>query len=317
MSAVAAPSGTDYQLPFTDTLGFCNVLFSALGGDGANNAAKLLFKLGVEIYDLNGGYDAKYGSEKKGTATDVSIRFCPRDVPVRAAGPATNPHVLLIFHERLIGPLELWRGFQAGGVAIVNTTSTPEQVRAKLRLPAGTVYCIDATTIAAETGSRLNMPMMAACANALGFDIEEVKKKIAKRWPRAAESNLAAFDRAVGHAAKGAFAADNKFQSVPWVKPTGQIGYLNMLNGGAIDALHHNTLGRDNSIAGQGRVPAFDPGNCINCGICMTTCADPGAIIWKDGKMAGIDPCYCKGCMRCVALCPVTAKKLKALTFIE
>ena len=36
----------DYQLLFSDDLGFCNILLSAIGGDGANMAAKMIFKIG-------------------------------------------------------------------------------------------------------------------------------------------------------------------------------------------------------------------------------------------------------------------------------
>jgi pyruvate ferredoxin oxidoreductase gamma subunit len=59
----------EYVLPYQDQLGFTNILMSALGGDGANMAAKLLIKIAVEKLDLDGGYDAKYGSEKTGTPT--------------------------------------------------------------------------------------------------------------------------------------------------------------------------------------------------------------------------------------------------------
>ena len=314
MSVTAPATGAAYQLPYSDPLGFCNVLFCALGGDGANNAAKILFKMGVEHYDLNGGYDAKYGSEKKGTATDVSVRFCPTDVPARAAGPATSPHILLIFHADLIKPLELWRGFVPGGVAIVNTTKTPHQMRDELRLPSGTIACVDATRIAAETNSRLNMPMLAMAVRALGFDTEDFKKTIAKRWPRAAEANLAAFDAAFGTATQAEFAEDGAHAPEPYVRLYGSIGYRNMLNGGMIDALRHNTSGRDNRIAGQGRVPVFNPESCSSCGICLTVCSDPGGLMWREGRMVGIDARYCKGCMRCVEVCPET-KKGKALVF--
>lgn len=101
---------TNYQLPFRDELGFCNVLISALGGDGANMAAKLLFEIGCGELGLDGGYDAKYGSEKKGTPTDVSVRFCTPGTPVRQSGPMQTPHFLVVFHADLIRPLELNRG---------------------------------------------------------------------------------------------------------------------------------------------------------------------------------------------------------------
>ena len=97
----------DYQLLFADELGFCNILLSAIGGDGANMAAKMLFKLGVLKVGLDGGYDAKYGSEKKGTPTDVSVRFCKAGIVVRSVGPTTRPHILVAFHESLIRGLGL------------------------------------------------------------------------------------------------------------------------------------------------------------------------------------------------------------------
>jgi Pyruvate/2-oxoacid:ferredoxin oxidoreductase delta subunit len=43
-------------------------------------------------------------------------------------------------------------------------------------------------------------------------------------------------------------------------------------------------------------------------------CSDPGGLLWKEGRMVGIDDRFCKGCMRCVEVCPET-KKGKALTW--
>ena len=77
----------DWEMPYRDELGFCNILICALGGDGANMAGKMLFKIGVEDLNLDGGYDARYGSEKKGTPTDVSVRFCKPGTPVAAVRP--------------------------------------------------------------------------------------------------------------------------------------------------------------------------------------------------------------------------------------
>lgn len=301
-----------YRLPFRDELGFCNILLSALGGDGANMAAKMLFKLGCTSLNLDGGYDAKYGSEKKGTATDVSVRFCEPGTPVRQCGPTSRPHVLVIFHESLIAPLELYRGLWPGAVVIVNTLKSPEEMRPTLRLHSGRVVCIDATRIAFETRSRLNMPLLAVLCHEVRFPDDEVKAAIAKQWPSAACANLAAFDHALRGARVGAFEADGH----PLMPPSttrGPLGWRNLLNGGAIDALTHTTVGRDNRVAAQGRVPQFEPSLCNSCSICFTVCSDPGGLLWRDGKMIGIDERFCKGCMRCVEACPST-KTGKALT---
>jgi pyruvate ferredoxin oxidoreductase gamma subunit len=305
----------DYRLPYKDDLGFCNIIFSAIGGEGANMAAKMLFKLGVENFDLDGGYDAKYGSEKKGTPTDVSVRFCDFGTPVRSAGPTTQPHFLVAFREFLIKPLSLNKGLQPNATAIVNSTKSPEEVRDILQMNSGTVICLDATEFAAKTSSRLNMPMLAMLCNELKFDPAKVKSKIEKQWPKAAKANMEAFDMAVNHSKRATFKDDGKYPLVAFKEQRDErIGYLNMLNGGAIDAMKFTTVGKSNRMAGTGFFPKFEEAVCIACGMCLTVCSDPGSLKWVDGKMTGINEDYCKGCMRCVATCPTT-KKGKALQF--
>ena len=297
-----------YQLPCRDELGCCNILMSGLGGDGANMAAKLLFKIGVEHFELDGGYDARYGSEKKGTATDVSVRFCELGVPTRQSGPTSRPHFLVVFHADLIEPLELFRGLQPGGACIVNTSRPPEAIRPLLRLSAGRVVCLDATRIAHETHSRLNMPLLAALSHELRFPDELVRQLIAAQWPRSAEPNLSAYTGALEGAVAETYDDDGSYGWAPPVLSRGPIGWRNMLNGGTIDALTHTTAGRDNRVASRGRVPSFSSEACNSCGICLTVCSDPGGLLWREGRMVGIDPSFCKGCMRCVEVCPQTKK---------
>ncbi|MBI5762441.1 MAG: 2-oxoacid:acceptor oxidoreductase family protein [Planctomycetes bacterium] len=302
-----------FKLPARDELGFCNIFLSALGGDGANMGGKLLFKIGCTHFGLDGGYDARYGSEKKGTATDVSVRFCEVGTPVRQAGPTATPHFLVAFHDDLIAPLELGRGLQLNAVCIVNSIKSPEEVRHLLGLHSGTIVCVDATKIAYQSKSRMNMPLIAVLCHELGFPDTDVTAVIKKQWPKAAESNMAAFNAALGGSTRETFSSNGYPRQSPQVS-RGPIGWRNMLNGGTIDALTHCTLNRDNRIAGRGRVPKFDKGVCTSCGICLTVCSDPGGLLWRDGRMDGIDDAFCKGCMRCVEVCPDT-KKGKALTF--
>jgi len=300
-------------LPAQDELGFCNIFMSALGGDGANMAGKILFKFGCRDLGLDGGYDARYGSEKKGTATDVTVRFCQVGTSVRQAGSTSRPHFLVAFHDDLIAPLDLGRGLHAGAVVVVNTTQRPADVRNLLHLHSGRVICLDATKIAFECKSRLNMPLVAVLCHELKFPDQQVRELIAYQWPRAKEANMAALSRALAGAVSEDFADDRKFPlSQPKIS-RGAVGWRNMLNGGAIDALTHSTKDRDNRIAGRGHLPKFSAGACNSCGICLTVCSDPGGLLWREGRMEGIDEAFCKGCMRCVEVCPET-KKGKALT---
>jgi pyruvate ferredoxin oxidoreductase gamma subunit len=304
----------NYQLPFKDELGFCNILMAALGGDGANMAGKLLFKIGCTYFGLDGGYDARYGSEKKGTATDVSVRFCGGGQPVRQSGPTATPGVLVVFHDDLIEPLDLGGGLASRAVCIVNSTKPPEKIRRMLGLASGKIICLDATKIAFESKSRLNMPLFAALCHELGFSDQMVKDVIAKQWPRAAASNLAAYSAALAGSTPQSFEAHHEFAVRSPALTRGPIGWGATLNGGTIDALTHSTINRDNRIAGRGHVPRFDAAACNSCGICLTVCSDPGGLLWREGRMLGIEETFCKGCMRCVEVCPDT-KKGHALAF--
>jgi pyruvate ferredoxin oxidoreductase gamma subunit len=303
----------DFHLPKTDDLGFCNVLMSALGGDGANMAGKLLYKIGCTHFGLDGGYDARYGSEKKGTATDVSVRFCNLGTPVRQSGPTTRPHYLVAFHDDLIQPLDLGAGLHPDAVCIVNSVNSPDSIRRMMKFASGKIVCLDATRIAKECNSRLNMPLFASLCHELGFSDDEVMRVIAEQWPRMADANISAYSTAVSQATTQTFQDDGLFVMRETSKGRGPIGWRNMHNGGTVDALTHSTINRDNRIAGRGHVPKFDEGACISCGICLTVCSDPGGLLWREGKMQGIDELYCKGCMRCVEVCPST-KKGRALT---
>jgi len=53
----------------------------------------------------------------------------------------------------------------------------------------------------------------------------------------------------------------------------------------------------------SGVEPVWNSEKCRHCGICFHYCPE-GAIIFKDGKMQGINYDYCKGCLLCVKECP-------------
>ncbi len=85
------------------------------------------------------------------------------------------------------------------------------------------------------------------------------------------------------------------------------------LTGGAIPWLGNSVI-NDLSPSRQGYIPLFFPERCIQCAQCDATCPDmvfqfrPGT--YKGREMMinmGLDYYHCKGCMRCVTICPVNA----------
>ncbi len=303
-----------YNLPYQDKYGFCNILMSAIGGDGANTVGKMVFELGVHQFNLDGGYDAKYGSEKTGTPTSVSIRLCPDCTNIRFSGPTLFPQILIGFHPRVLIKQNFHKNLPEDATVALNTTMTPAEVREELQLYGGRVITLDAKKIVEETGSRLNMPMLWVLVKVLDFPFDEVEAAVAKKWPAFKETNLSAFHQAEEIFQDEYFEPDEKFKQAP-EKASGpsQIGYENMPYGASLPAKYFLSDPHPERTEALGSTPQFDPDICIHCANCDLICPDPGAIVFDEQKMQGINSTYCKRCMRCVTVCPQT-KKGKALT---
>ncbi len=303
-----------YSLPYTDERGFCNVLVSALGGDGANTIGKMLFELGVQEFGLDGGYDAKYGSEKQGTPTSVSIRFCSEDVEVRTSGPTTTPHILVAFYPKIALKQEFHKGLQHDATLVLNTPKDPEEFRDDFEFYSGKIITLDASRVVDEIGSRLNMPMLWALASVLDFPLEKLEEKVEEKWPKFKEANLAAFNKASELMKEEEFEPEEEYKEInPTGVQKGPIGYENMPYGASLPAKYFLTQPDPIKNQAMAEAPQFDREICINCGKCLMACPDPGAIIYLDQEMKGINNGICKRCMRCVKVCPET-KQGKALT---
>lgn len=83
---------------------------------------------------------------------------------------------------------------------------------------------------------------------------------------------------------------------------------------GGINPHFGNTVISDLSPSRQGYIPIFIKERCINCGMCDSTCPDMVFQFakgeYKGREMMvnrGLDYYHCKGCLRCVEICPVNA----------
>jgi len=303
----------DYSLPYQDEYGFCKILMSAIGGDGANTVGKMIFELGVNEFNLDGGYDAKYGSEKTGTPTSVSIRLCPDDVEVRTSGPTQSPHILVGFYLSVLKKQGFHKNLPEGATVAINTKLSPEEIRDEIELYSGKIITLDAGKIVDETGSRLNMPMLWLLARELDYPFDAVENAVAKKWPSVKETNLAAFNRAEELYEEQTFEPKEEYKNIQSKEEQpSPIGYENMPYGGSLPSRYFLTQPHPERTHALGIEPQFDPEICIHCGNCVLNCPDPGAIVFEDGAMKGINADICKRCMRCTLVCPET-KKGKAL----
>lgn len=306
------------NLPVTNEHGFYEIRLESIGGLGANLIGKILGELGALYLDLNSSNFASYGSEKKGTPVKAFIRYCDPNMEIRINSPIEKPHVLGIFHENLAGKIPVMAGVDENTMVVVNTNDEPDVIRDRLKMHAGTLICVDALKIALEEHTRINMVLLGAIGKATGFisleSLEQVvKETIGKKYPAALEGNLAGVKRGYEEITITKYDDDGKYPYQEYKEVKRDWGYANAPIGG-VNTIPGSTVTNDLSASRQGYVPIFHVEKCIHCGLCDTTCPD---MVFQfvegeyKGKPAmvnkGLDYHHCKGCLRCVEICPTAA----------
>ncbi len=306
-------------LPIKNEYGYFEIRMEAIGGMGANLAGKMLTEAAVIHMDLNGATFSSYGSEKTGTPLKAFVRLGPGDEEIAIGGPVLEPHILVIFHTILRDILPVTSGLVKDGVVIVNSTMTPAEVKDFFDLPGGHIYVLDCEKIVVEEKVRINTVMMGAVTKVSNFiDPDAVRKAIAKGLGKLDEkivqANIKGFERAMDEMHYEHFDWPEGMEGIPIAHATQKIGYMNAPLGGAI-LNPGNTIDRDVSGSRAGWIPVWHEDECTDCGMCEVACPDfcftfeEG--IDKKGKKGminlGIDYQFCKGCLKCVDICPTDA----------
>ena len=322
-----------FRLPTLKENGYFEIRLESIGGLGANLCGKMLGELGALYLKLNSSSFSSYGSEKRGSPVKSHIRWCSSDKFMRLCSPVTEPNLLGIFHEALLGNYSLLSDCINDTCIVLNTPLSSEEAAKKYQISRGSLYCIPALEIAMTEKSRINMVMFGALTAALGFIPLELAEElchntVGKKYPKLLDANLKGLRRGYMHikeqkpysCSKNTSAANtstntlnslgnnvsgNNF-SYTWGYKTAPIGGINPRIG--------STVSNDLSASREGYIPLFIKERCINCGLCDSTCPDyvfqfiPG--IYKDKPAMvneGPDYTHCKGCLRCVEVCPVNA----------
>lgn len=297
------------KLPRSNAGGYFEMRLESIGGMGANLLGKMLGELGAMYLGLNSASFSSYGSEKRGSPVQAFVRWSADEI--RENSPVTHPHILGIFHERM--GKSVTAGVTEETCVVVNTTRSPEEIAQALELPDCTVLCVDAQKIAMECKSRVNMVMLGAIVRACGFipfDAAErlVRETVGKKYPALSEANLAGLCR--GYNEYTIRSVKTGFAQTPYAREERKWGYSTAPLGGANPCIG-NSVQNDLSASREGYLPLFFPEKCIHCGLCDSTCPDLVFCFTADeeGKMRnrGLDYRHCKGCLRCVEICPTQA----------
>lgn len=306
------------SLPMINENGCYEMRLESIGGLGANLCGKLLGELGAAYLGLNAAAFSSYGSEKRGSPVKSYVRWSSPERDILHNSPITRPHLLVLFHHALSKTLPVAAGIDENCTLVVNTDASPNKIRDELRLYAGTVCCVNALELALQSKSRVNMVMLGAIAKASGFiPIEAVKELVAdtlgKKYPAMLESNLKGIELGFDNVTKKTFLHDGRFKKVEYREIRSKWGYENAPLGGA-NPHFGSTVSNDLSPSREGFIPLFLPEKCIHCGLCDTTCPDmvfqfiKGEYKNKPTMInRGLDYHHCKGCLRCVDVCPTEA----------
>ena len=278
----------------------------------------MLGELGAVTLGLNAASFSSYGSEKRGSPVKAYIRWAEGNREIGINSPVETPHILGLFHEALAGKLPVTAGVTEETKIVINTNASPEEMRKRLKLCGGEIFCIDALNIAIEAKTRVNMVMLGAIAKASGFvpldAAEEIARvTIGKKYPALLEANLEGLRRGYQETKSAFFKEDGTYERVPYQEAKNKWGYENAPIGGT-NPRFGSTVSNDLSASREGYIPLFIQENCINCGLCDSTCPDMVFQFEKGeykGKPAmvnrGLDYHHCKGCLRCVDVCPTNA----------
>jgi len=301
--------------------GFFGIRLESIGGLGAHLAGQMLGEAGVLRQGLNGSHFSSYGSEKKGTPVTSFVRFCAPDRAIRTNSPVETPQVVAVFHEALAKSMDLTAGLDPTGTLVVNTRSTPDEVSERFDFRSGTVAVLDALGIAVEEKTRVNTAMLGAIVRVCPFiDPEAVRETIretfSRRHPEVVDANIRTFDRGYKELKRKRYrAAATAGASAP-SRAAPAFGYLQAPIGGTI-LEPANSVARDLSGSREGFIPELTLETCVHCGLCDIVCPDL-CLVWEeepadDGgfavRLRGIDYRYCKGCRKCVDVCPTGSLK--------
>ncbi len=306
------------SLPVINENGCYEMRLESIGGLGANLCGKLLGELGAAYLRLNAAAFSSYGSEKRGSPVKSYVRWSAPERDILHNSPVERPNLLVLFHQALSKTLPVTAGVDENCTLVVNTGASPKEIREELSLYAGNVCCVNALELALQSKSRINMVILGAIAKASGFiPIDAVKELVSdtlgKKYPGMLESNLRGIDLGFNSVIRQQFQPDGRFQKVEYREIRGKWGYKNAPEGG-VNPHIGSTVSNDLSPSREGFIPLFLPEKCIHCGLCDTACPDmvfqfiKGEYRGKPTMMnRGLDYHHCKGCLRCVDVCPTGA----------
>lgn len=178
------------------------------GGQGAVTASELLAEAALHEGKYFQAFP-DYGPERMGAPIRAYTRISSS--PIRQHHQVIEPDAVVVLDPTLLGVVDFAEGLEDGGLLLVNTPLSPNELRRELGFDKGKVFTVDATRVALDTIKRniTNTPMIGALLRALEVvnrDVvrEEIRNRFNTRVSKeVAKANVEAFDRAYREVREG------------------------------------------------------------------------------------------------------------------
>jgi len=196
------------------------------GGQGVVTSNQMLGKAALAEGNYIQAFP-EFGPERTGAPVRAFLRISKE--PIQVYAQVYIPDVVVCIDPTLLEVLNPAEGLKAEGTLVLNTESTPKDIRERFDFKGGKVVTIDASTIAMEVMGRpfynmptmtidastiamevmgrpfYNMPTMAAAVSATGVvDVDTVIGEVLNRYPgKVGDLNKVAIERAVKEAQIG------------------------------------------------------------------------------------------------------------------
>jgi pyruvate ferredoxin oxidoreductase gamma subunit len=166
------------------------------GGQGAVTSAEMLALAAIAEGKYAQAFPS-FGPERRGAPVLAFVRIDAAQ-PIRVRSSITRPDVVAVLDPSLLKIVDVASGLKPGGVIIVNTIKTADQIRREFGYKS-TVATVGATKIAQELlGVPItNTTMIGAVVKVTGcVKVESLFEPLKERFGRLADRNIAAMKRA-------------------------------------------------------------------------------------------------------------------------
>ena len=171
------------------------IRFHGRGGQGAVTSAEILAQAAIEEGRYATAFPS-FGSERRGAPVLAFTRIADEKIRLRTG--IYEPDIVIVLDPTLIESQNVTSGLKKDGVLVLNTKKDPEFWQEKLG--NFKICTVGATTIAMEElGVPItNVIMLGALINATSLvKPEMIEKRIAERFPKIADKEIRAFQRAI------------------------------------------------------------------------------------------------------------------------